>query len=70
LSRRAGVSSVQVALIVSVACVLGIWAVLGAYDPGLTGLASVRLMVLAGAGLFAATMAILTRLRKKKDEDL
>jgi hypothetical protein len=67
---KSGLSSVHVAIIISVVIVLGIWTLLGTYDPGLTGLASIRVMVLAAAGLFALTMAVLSRLRKRKDEDL
>jgi hypothetical protein len=70
LSKISGLSAVHVALIVSVASVFGIWTLLGIYDPSLTGLASVRLMVLAGAGFFAGTMAVFSRLRKKKEEEL
>jgi hypothetical protein len=73
--RRTALSSVGVAVVVSVALAVGIWAALGLYDPGQAGLGSqglgaARGLVLIAVGLFAAIMATWSRLRKKRDEDL
>jgi len=72
---RTALSSVAAAVIVSIALALGIWAALGVYDPGKAGLGSqglgsARGLVLIAVGLFAATMAACSRLRRTKDEDL
>jgi hypothetical protein len=64
--QRSAVSSVEATFVVCIALALGIWAVLGFYDPGQTG----RGLVLIAVGLFAATTAVWSRLRKKKDEEL
>jgi hypothetical protein len=73
--KRSAVSSVSAAIVVSVALALGIWAALGVYDPGQAGLGSQGLgagrgLVLIAVGVFAAIMAVWSRLRPKRDEDL
>jgi hypothetical protein len=64
--QRTAVSSVGVTLAVCMALALGIWTVLGFYGSGQTG----RGLVLIAVGLFALTMAVWSRLRGTKDEDL
>jgi len=73
--QRAALSSVGVAVVVSIILALVVWAAIGVYDPGHAGLGSQGLgsgrgLVLIAVGLFAVTMAVWTRLRKTKDEDL
>jgi hypothetical protein len=73
--RREAVSSVAVTLLACIALALGIWTLLGLYDPGLTssggsGTLSARILVFLALGLFAAATAIWSRLRRKKDEEL
>jgi hypothetical protein len=71
LIQRNALSSVKAALVLSIALALGIWAVLRILDPsGNQGLSSGRGLLLIAVGLFAATTAVWSRLRKKKDEDL
>ena len=64
--HRTAVSSTEVTLLVCIALALGIWTVLGFYNSGQTG----RGLVLIAVGLFAVTMAVWSRLRRTKDEDL
>ncbi|HYR04302.1 MAG TPA: hypothetical protein VEO75_02855 [Nitrososphaerales archaeon] len=63
---RNAVSSVEVTLVVCIALALGIGTVLGLRDAGQGG----RGLVFLAVGLFAVTMAVWSRLRRKKDEDL
>jgi hypothetical protein len=72
---RTAISSVGAAIVFSIAIALVIWAALGVYDPGQAGfgsqgLGAARGLVLIAVGVFAATMAVWSRLRKRKDEDL
>ena len=61
--------------IVSVGLALGIWAALGAVDPGQVGFGSQgvgasRGLVLIAVGIFALTMAAWSRLRSRTDSEL
>jgi len=61
--------------LVSIVLALVVWAAIGVYDPGQAGLGSEGLgtgrgLVLIAVGLFAATMAVWSRLHMRKDEDL
>jgi hypothetical protein len=73
--KRPALSSVGVAVVFSIALALGIWAALGAFAPGQAGFGSqgvgaARGLVLIAVGVFAVTMALWSRLRRKSDSDL
>ncbi len=68
--RRKAVSSVLVAAIISIILALGIWGVLGVYAPAQGGLFTARILVVLAFVLFAATLAVWSRIRKKSDQDL
>ena len=73
--KRPALSSVEVAVVLSIALALGIWAALGVFAPGQAGFGSkgagaARGLVLIAAGVFAVTMAAWSRLRRKSDSDL
>jgi len=75
LTKRRALSSVGVAVVLSIALALGIWAALGAFAPGQVGfgsqgLGAARGLVLIAVGVFAVTTAVWSRLRRKNDSDL
>jgi len=55
---------------ISLAFAIGVWAILTLYDPGQKIFASPRTLVFVGIGVFAVTMAVWSRLHKKKDQEL
>jgi hypothetical protein len=72
--QRKALSSVGVAVVVSIALALLVWAAIGVIDPGQAGfgsqgLGSGRGLVLIAVGVFAATMAVWSRLHRKNDAD-
>ena len=73
--HRTALSSVQVAIVMSISVALAIWTLLGFYYPGQVGfgsggLSSARILAALAAGIFVVSVAVWSRLRKKKDEDL
>jgi hypothetical protein len=73
--KRPALSSVGVAVVLSIALALGIWAALGAFAPGQAGFGSqgvgaARGLVLIAVGIFAVTIGAWSRLRRKRDSDL
>jgi hypothetical protein len=72
---RTALSSVGVAVVLSISLALGIWAALGVFAPGQAGFGSqgvgaARGLVLIAVGIFAVTMATWSRLRRTRDSDL
>jgi len=75
LTIRSAVSSVGASVVLSVGLALGLWAALGAVDPGQVGFGSQgvgasRGLVLIAVGVFAVTTAAWSRLRSKRDSEL
>jgi len=75
LTIRSAVSSVGASVVLSIGLALGIWAALGAVDPGQAGLGSQgvgasRGLVLIAVGVFGVTTAAWSRLRSKRDSEL
>jgi hypothetical protein len=73
--KRTALSSVQVAIVISISLALAIWTLLGVYYPGQIGfgsggLFSARILAALAGGAFVVSMAVWSRLRRKKDEDL
>ena len=73
--QRGALSSVAVAAVVSIILALVAWVAIGLVDPGQAGfgsqgLGSGRGLVLIAVGVFAATMAVWTRVHRRKDADL
>jgi hypothetical protein len=73
--HRTAISSVQVAIVMSISVALAIWTLLGLYYPGQVGfgsggLFSGRILAALAAGIFVVSVAVWSRLRKKKDEEL
>jgi hypothetical protein len=72
---RTALSSVQVAIVMSVSFALAVWTLLGFYYPGQVGfgsggLFSARILAAFAAGVFVASMALWSLLHKKKDDEL
>lgn len=75
LTQRRALSSVAVTFVACIALALVIWALLSFYDPGLIGaggnqMLSARALTFLALGLFAAATAVLSRIRRKRDEEL
>jgi quinol-cytochrome oxidoreductase complex cytochrome b subunit len=74
-ARRAALSSVAIILVICVVLALGIWTLIGSYDPKLTGaggnqMLSARILIFLALGLFAVVTAVWSRIRRKRDEEL
>lgn len=75
MTIRSAVSSTGASVVLSIGLALGIWAALGAADPGQAGFGSQgvgasRGLVLIAVGVFAVTTAAWSRLRSKSDSQL
>lgn len=69
--RRTALSSVGVAVVLSITLALGVWALLGAFVGfGSWGMGAGRGLVLTALGVFGVTMAAWSRVRGKADEEL